>query len=107
MPAGLAGAVSRTATAPIDRLKMLLQIQDGAQGLTLRGGLQKIAAEGERLQLHGVLPLSQVKDVAVYVHSSSLLQGGDQPRMQGPPPCPLSASGGCWALPASWAGLSS
>eukprot|EP00891_Asterochloris_glomerata_P006722 jgi/Astpho2/6722/Aster-06741 len=42
----LAGAVSRTATAPIDRLKMLLQIQDGAQGLTLRGGLQKIAAEG-------------------------------------------------------------
>ena len=63
--AGLAGAVSRTATAPIDRLKMLLQIQDGAQGLTLRGGLQKIAAEGECLRLHGVLPLSQVKDAAV------------------------------------------
>lgn len=25
---------------------MLLQIQDGAQALTLRGGLQKMAAEG-------------------------------------------------------------
>lgn len=65
VPAGLAGAVSRTATAPIDRLKMLLQIQDGAQGLTLRGGLQKIAAEGERRQLYGVLPVGQVKDGAV------------------------------------------
>jgi solute carrier family 25 phosphate transporter 23/24/25/41 len=43
---GTAGAVSRTLTAPVDRLKMLLQIQDGKQGLTLRGGLQKMAAEG-------------------------------------------------------------
>lgn len=44
--AAVAGAISRTCTAPVDRLKMLLQIQDGAQALTLRGGMQKMAAEG-------------------------------------------------------------
>ncbi len=34
---------------------MLLQIQDGAQALTLRGGLQKMAAEGVQLQLPHLL----------------------------------------------------
>ena len=47
-PAGVAGAVSRTATAPIDRLKMLLQIQDCSRGLTIQEGIRKMTAEGER-----------------------------------------------------------
>eukprot|EP01026_Neomeris_dumetosa_P054763 TRINITY_DN4937_c0_g1_i1.p1 TRINITY_DN4937_c0_g1~~TRINITY_DN4937_c0_g1_i1.p1 ORF type:complete len:404 (+),score=37.01 TRINITY_DN4937_c0_g1_i1:161-1372(+) len=43
---GLAGAVSRTATAPIDRLRMLLIVQEGRRPLTLYEGLKKMAAEG-------------------------------------------------------------
>lgn len=43
---GFAGAVSRTATAPVDRLKLLLQIQDTSRGLTIRDGFNRMAAEG-------------------------------------------------------------
>lgn len=42
---GVAGAVSRTATAPIDRLKFILQVQDG-QLITVRQGFKLMAAEG-------------------------------------------------------------
>jgi hypothetical protein len=45
-PAGVAGAVSRSATAPIDRLKMLLQIHDCEKGMTIKEGIRKMSAEG-------------------------------------------------------------
>ena len=45
-PAGVAGAVSRSLTAPIDRLKMLLQVQDTGAPLTIRQGIRQMAAEG-------------------------------------------------------------
>ena len=41
----LAGAVSRTATAPIDRLRMLFQVNTGAS-MTLAQGVRQMAAEG-------------------------------------------------------------
>ena len=45
--AGVAGAVSRTATAPVDRMKLLLQVDSTARGLTVREGWNRMAAEGK------------------------------------------------------------
>lgn len=42
---GLAGAVSRTATAPMDRLKLLLQVHDQRGVMTVREGLRRMASE--------------------------------------------------------------
>jgi hypothetical protein len=49
--AGIAGAVSRTATAPVDRLKMLMQIADSGTRLTVRGAFRQMSAEGAGLGL--------------------------------------------------------
>ena len=43
---GMAGAVSRTATAPVDRVKMMLQAHDGLTPLTVRQGFRQMASEG-------------------------------------------------------------
>ncbi|KAF5826956.1 mitochondrial substrate carrier [Dunaliella salina] len=43
----LAGAVSRTSTAPMDRLKMIMQIEDvSKKGMTIKEGITKMQAEG-------------------------------------------------------------
>lgn len=43
---GVAGVLSRTATAPIDRVKMLLQVQEGSESMTIRQGVCHIYREG-------------------------------------------------------------
>lgn len=48
---GFAGAVSRSATAPVDRLKMLLMVEETPQAKGLRWGFHRMAAEGETVLL--------------------------------------------------------
>lgn len=45
----MAGMVSRTATAPVDRVKMMLQAHDGATPFTVRQGFRQMANEGRSL----------------------------------------------------------
>lgn len=42
----MAGAVSRTATAPIDRLKMILMVDNGTKRKSLIWGIRKMSSEG-------------------------------------------------------------
>ncbi len=42
--------MSRTATAPVDRVKLLLQVQDVGPALTIRDGFHRMAAEGALLE---------------------------------------------------------
>eukprot|EP00983_Pelagomonas_calceolata_P066258 1148937-Pelagomonas_calceolata.AAC.5 len=47
----LAGAVSRTSTAPMDRLKMIMQIEDvSKKGMTIKEGIARMQAEGSALK---------------------------------------------------------
>lgn len=43
---GLAGVVSRSATAPVDRAKMLMQVQDSKHMMTMRQAFRTMTAEG-------------------------------------------------------------
>lgn len=48
---------------------MLLQIQDGATALTLRGGMQKMAAEGMPILVESVCFVSSL---SVHAHQSTM-----------------------------------
>lgn len=66
---GVAGAVSRTATAPIDRLKFILQVQDG-QLITVRQVFDRFwhtaAITGMLLPLHCVLILFRIPSLCCH-----------------------------------------
>jgi hypothetical protein len=69
--AGIAGAVSRTATAPVDRVKLLLQVQDVGPALTIRDGFHRMAAEGARFPAPRS-PISCTAPAAPSCHSDQL-----------------------------------
>jgi solute carrier family 25 (mitochondrial phosphate transporter), member 23/24/25/41 len=42
----VAGAVSRTSTAPLDRLKVMMQVYGNKQNMTIVGGFKHMLSEG-------------------------------------------------------------
>lgn len=65
----IAGAVSRTATAPIDRVKMLLQVQDSS-ALSIKGAFRQMAAEST-CSISTLHPDSQAAGELVSMHQYS------------------------------------
>lgn len=84
---GMAGVISRTSTAPLDRLKILLQVHAGSDknNWTLKRGFQKMLSEGGVRSLWRgnfvncvkIAPESAIKFFA-YENMKRILSGGEQ-----------------------------
>lgn len=80
---GIAGAVSRTCTAPLDRLKVFLQVQtakqrisDCLQYMLKEGGVQSLW-RGNGINVLKIAPESAIK-FAAYEHLKRLIRGKDK-----------------------------
>ncbi|ELT87743.1 hypothetical protein CAPTEDRAFT_181015 [Capitella teleta] len=81
---GLAGAVSRSGTAPLDRLKILLQVHGSSQKLGIVSGFKFMLKEGgvrsmwrgNGVNILRIAPESAVK-FAAYEKIKRLIKGGD------------------------------
>lgn len=71
--AGVAGAVSRTATAPVDRMKLLLQVDNTARGLTVRESWARMVAEGTEHCLDLCICVVRLKCASLCLGSESSL----------------------------------
>lgn len=80
---GFAGAVSRTCTAPLDRLKVFLQVQTSKQRISdclkymlKEGGVQSLW-RGNGINVLKIAPESAIK-FAAYEHIKRLIRGNDK-----------------------------